>query len=400
MDKLIKDIIGKLDTPAILNARFTQLIDALSGIRRLSHLGNQLPDEDELIDAMMQSMIEHLEVEEVSLYLLENNSLNCVANLNWNQFIENKSSIKEEKQSYLFSEGIIGKTAISRKVLHIKNCKTTDEQLISYETSGYKKGSIICAPVLANDSLLGVIELTHPDTDHFDSWQEHSAVIYADLIGMLLNNNKLMKNLQSIVNVRTEELQKSLEESEKLRARYEEMSVIDHLTKLYNRRFFFSEVTSGLARAKRYSQAFSLMLMDLDHFKRVNDTHGHECGDNVLKGVAEILTRFTREGDTLARFGGEEFVLALPNTSNDGAIKLAERIRSTIEEHNWECNGKNMTITISIGLTSLHDKNEDELNEDDTQVTQVTDILREADRALYYVKQHGRNAVKAFAELP
>ena len=181
---------------------------------------------------------------------------------------------------------------------------------------------------------------------------------------------------------------------------HRDQGFIDHLTKLYNRRFFFTEVTSGLARAKRYSQTFSLMLMDLDHFKQVNDTHGHECGDSVLKGVAKILTRFTREGDTLARYGGEEFVMALPNTSNDGAIKLAERIRSTIEEHNWECNGKNMKITISIGLTSLHDKNEDELHEDDSQVTQVTDILREADRALYYVKQHGRNAVKAFSNLP
>ena len=399
MDKLIKDIVGKLDTPSILNARFTQLIDALSGIRKLSLLGNLQPDENDLIDAMMQSIVEHLEVEEVSLFLLDGNSLNCVAKLNWDQFIENKSSIKDEKQSYLLSEGVIGKTATSRKVMHIQNCKTTNEKLISYESNGHKTGSIICAPILANESLLGVIELSHPDTEHFDSWQEHSAIIYADLIGMLLNNNKLMKNMQNIVDVRTKELQSALEESEKLRARYEEMSVIDHLTKLYNRRFFFSEVTSGLARAKRYSQAFSLMLMDLDHFKQVNDTHGHECGDSVLKGVAKILARFTREGDTLARFGGEEFVLALPNTSSEGAIKLAERIRSTVEEHKWECNDNNMIITISIGLTSLHNLIDDELLEDDSQV-QVTDILREADRALYFVKQHGRNNVKAFSELP
>ena len=400
MDKFVEDIVGKLETPAVLNARFSQLLDALSGIRKLSNLGNLQPDEDELIDAMLQSIIEHLEVEEVALYLLNSNSLNCVAKLSWDQFIENKTSIKDEKLTFLLSEGIIGKTATSRKIMHIKNCKTTNERLISYESNGHKTGSLICAPILANDSLIGVIELSHPDTDRFNSWQEHSTVIYADLIGMLLNNNKLMKNMQSIVDVRTKELEKALEESEKLRARYEEMSVIDHLTKLYNRRYFFSEVTSGLARAKRYSQAFSLMLMDLDHFKQVNDTYGHECGDNVLRSVAEILTRFTREGDTLARFGGEEFVLALPNTNQEGAIKLAERIRSTIEEHQWECNSKKMEITISIGLTSMHAMNDEDNQEDDSQVTQVTDILREADRALYYVKQHGRNNVKAFSNLP
>ena len=108
------------------------------------------------------------------------------------------------------------------------------------------------------------------------------------------------------------------------------MSIIDPLTKLYNRRFFYTEVTSGLARAKRYSQPFSLLLMDLDHFKKVNDTHGHECGDKVLIAVAEILSRFTREGDTLARYGGEEFIMALPETDTAGAIKLAERIEQRL----------------------------------------------------------------------
>jgi len=397
MEQLVKDIIGKLKTPAVLNTRFTQLLDSLSGIRILSHLGNQQLDKEELIDTMMPAIIEHLEVEEVSLYLLEGKSLNCVANLNWYQFSTNKSSIINKAHSYLMSEGVIGKTATNRQVTHIRNCKTSDENLINYVTKGQKTGSLICAPIMVNDSLLGVIELSHPDPNHFESWQEHSAIIYADVIGMLLNNNKLMRDMQSIVDVRTEELRGALEESEKLRARYEEMSVIDPLTKLYNRRFFFTEVTSGMARAKRYSQSFSLLLMDLDHFKLVNDTYGHECGDKVLITVSEILTRFTREGDTLARFGGEEFVLALPETSNIGAIKLAERIRSTIEEDCWECDGAEMKISISIGLSSLNHHHNDEINEDDIQ---ITDILREADRALYYVKQHGRNNVKSFSDIP
>ena len=90
-------------------------------------------------------------------------------------------------------------------------------------------------------------------------------------------------------------------------------------------------------------------------------------------------------------------MLALPNTDSEGAIKLAERIRATIEENNWECQGNDMKITISIGISSLHNGNEEDFNDDDTQ---VTDILRESDRALYFVKQHGRNNVKAFIDLP
>jgi len=397
MEQLAKYIVGKLEAPAVLNTRFTKLLDSLSGIRMFSYLGNQQISEEELIDVMMQAIIEHLDVEEVSLYLLEGKSLNCVANLTWLQFSANESSINNKTHSYLMSEGVIGKTATNRQVMHIYNCETSDENLIDYETKGHKVGSLICAPITANGSLLGIIELYHPDPNHFESWQEHSTIIYADLMGMLLNNNNLMRDMQSIVDVRTEELRSSLEESEKLRARYEEMSIIDPLTKLYNRRFFYTEVTSGLARAKRYSQPFSLMLMDLDHFKQVNDTYGHECGDKVLIGVSEILTQFTRVGDTLARFGGEEFVLALPETNNEGAHQLAERIRSTIESSDWECNGSVIKISISIGLSSLDPHDNDEVHDDDIQ---VSDILREADRALYYVKQHGRNNVKSFSEIP
>ena len=397
MKELVKDIFGIQNNPNILNTRFTQLLNSLSGIRTISHLGNQHTDKEHFINSMMNTIIEHLEVEEVSLYLLEEKSLNCVANLNWEQFIANESSINNQTTSYLMSEGIIGKTAATLQVVHIRNCETTDEDLIKYETNERRVGSLICAPITANNSLLGVVELSHPDPNHFESWQEHSVRIYADLFGMLLHNNQLMSEMHSLVNARTEELRHSLEESEKLRIRYEEMSVIDPLTKLYNRRYFFTEVTSGLARAKRYSQAFSFMIMDLDYFKQVNDQYGHECGDNVLVEISKILRQFTREGDTLARIGGEEFVLALPETEKEGAMKLAERIRSTVEKHDWRCHGNKMQISISIGLSSLEDCNDDEIHEDDIQ---VSDILRKADLALYHIKHHGRNSVTSFSLIP
>ncbi len=397
MEHDIKNFIGKLNTPDVLNARFLQLINSLSGIRTLSNLGSQNITQEQLIDSIMETIIENLEVEEVSLYLLEGKSLNCIASLNWEQFIKNESSINNKSKSFLMTEGVIGKTASSRQVIHIQNCKTSDENLIAYEANGNNLGSLICAPIIANNSLLGIIELSHPDSNHFESWQEHSIVIYTDLIGLLFNNMKLMSDMQSIVDVRTEELRNALEESERLRVRYEEMSVIDPLTKLYNRRYFFTEVSSSLSRAKRYSQSFTLLLMDLDHFKNVNDSFGHECGDKVLIAVSDILNQFIREGDTLARIGGEEFVLALPETNNEGAMKLAERIREKIEQFDWECKGNNIKISVSIGLASMEDCNEDEIPEDDIQ---VSDILRKADLALYFVKQNGRNSVKSFSGIP
>lgn len=396
MIPLAEDLHGKPDKIDIMDNHFMQLLNSLSGIRTITNVGNQQIDKNSFIDLSMRTIIENLEVEEVFLYLLEDTSLNCVASLDWEQFMENESSLHDENTTYLLNESIIGKTATNKKVIHVQNVETSDEHLIRYESKEYNIGSIICAPILVSNAVYGVLELTHPDIEHFKAWQEHSIVIYADLIGMMLNNIQLITNMQSIVDARTEELRHSLEESERLRVRYEEMSVIDHLTKIYNRRYLFTEVASSLARAKRYTQPFSLLLMDLDHFKQVNDMFGHECGDKVLISVSNILSQFTREGDTLARIGGEEFVLALPETNSEGAIKLAKRIRKTIEDYSWECEEKPMDISISIGLASLEDCNDDEIHEDNIQ---ISDILRKADLALYYVKQHGRNNVKSFSEI-
>ena len=309
---------------------------------------------------------------------------------------EYESSLNNKAVSYLLTEGIIGKTATNQQVVHIQNCKVSDENLLIYESNRIAVGSLICAPISIKNTVLGVLELTHPQPEHFQTWQEHSIVIYTDLMAMLLNNINLMTNMKEIVDERTQDLNHALLESEKLRARYEEMSVIDPLTKLYNRRFFFTEVSSGLARAKRYSQELNILLMDLDYFKQVNDKYGHESGDNVLIEVAKILNTFTREGDTLARIGGEEFVLALPHTDIEGAVILAERIRSTIESNKWQSNGNVMEITISIGIAALADCHKEGFDENHVQ---VSDILRNADLALYNVKQNGRNGVKSFSEI-
>ena len=393
---LVKDFHGKSDKVNVLDNHFTQLLNSLSGIKTISSLGSQQVNKEDFIDLSMRTIIENMEVEEASLYLLEGKSLNCVASLNWEQLMNNESSLNNKAVSYLLTEGIIGKTATNQQVVHIQNCKVSDENLLIYESNRIAVGSLICAPISIKNTVLGVLELTHPQPEHFQTWQEHSIVIYTDLMAMLLNNINLMTNMKEIVDERTQDLNHALLESEKLRARYEEMSVIDPLTKLYNRRFFFTEVSSGLARAKRYSQELNILLMDLDYFKQVNDKYGHESGDNVLIEVAKILNTFTREGDTLARIGGEEFVLALPHTDIEGAVILAERIRSTIESNKWQSNGNVMEVTISIGIAALADCHKEGFDENHVQ---VSDILRNADLALYNVKQNGRNGVKSFSEI-
>jgi len=377
-----------------LNHFFLHLVDNLSGVKELAALSLARLSHDGLIDSVLRILFEHLRSEEVSLYLLQDDQLHRVAHTNWGRFIDNISAVDGSDQHLTSAATPVGKTASELRIHHVKNY--ANEQ--RYDETTYSIGSAISAPILSAGKLKGVLEIYHPHNEHFDDWTEYAVAVYADLTGMLLDHHAILSDMQQVLDDTTEDLRKTLAESEKMRKRYEEMSVIDHLTKLYNRRYFFSEVNAGLARAIRYDQPFSLLLMDLDHFKDVNDSFGHDCGDKALRYIADNLARLTREGDTLARYGGEEFIMALPNTDLEGAIQLAERIRRKIEDSELICKDKTIKLTISIGITSIEQYQD--LNEDsDNYSPQVTDLIRESDRALYFVKQHGRNGVKAFQQL-
>ena len=131
----------------------------------------------------------------------------------------------------------------------------------------------------------------------------------------------------------------------------------------------------------------------MDHFKHVNDNFGHATGDVVLCQVADVIKRQIREGDILARFGGEEFILALPNTEQEGAIMLAERIREAIKGVAWEMKGKALSVTLSIGIAEASEYSEKDSHK-------VLDrLIMEADQALYFGKQHGRDQSRAYADI-
>ncbi len=195
---------------------------------------------------------------------------------------------------------------------------------------------------------------------------------------------KFNKELEARVQERTKELDKannSLKQKNKL---LKEMSVRDGLTGLYNRRHLSVSLSQEYIRAKRYGTDFSVVMFDLDSFKKVNDNHGHEFGDLVLQHFSERLLNLTRKSDIVCRFGGEEFVVIMPETHIEGAITIAEKIRAYCEEIPFadDCNQKQ--VTVSCGLTSLHAYPVEKSNE----------LLKIADKALYNAKGHGRNNVQ------
>lgn len=166
--------------------------------------------------------------------------------------------------------------------------------------------------------------------------------------------------------------------------RLEALAQTDPLTQLVNRRALTIRLVTEMERVRRYNAPLALLLLDLDHFKLINDTYGHLVGDDVLFGVAALLQRAVRTVDTVARYGGEEFVIVLPETGKQGALSFAERLRDRLASHRFAiAGGKEIHITGSIGVAIYPSHG----------LESVEDLVRAADSALYRAKGGGRNLV-------
>lgn len=163
-------------------------------------------------------------------------------------------------------------------------------------------------------------------------------------------------------------------------------SITDSLTGLKNRRYFDQRLSEEIAQSKRYRLSLSLLLIDVDHFKRVNDTYGHQIGDEVLKNLSTVIVEMVRESDVVVRYGGEEIAIIAPKTNKAEAILLAERLRNIVQKSplaSIDARQEIVQITISIGVSTLN------------LVTMDKDALvEEADKALYEAKRLGRNRVE------
>jgi diguanylate cyclase (GGDEF)-like protein len=161
-----------------------------------------------------------------------------------------------------------------------------------------------------------------------------------------------------------------------------EMNTRDSLTGVYNRKFLENQLENELKRFKRGLRPFSLIMLDIDFFKNINDTYGHLCGDFVLKSLTSSVLSTIRSTDILARYGGEEFFCLLPETNIESAIHLAETLRKVIENKTFTFQGITIQLTISLGVTAMHE----EINSSEA-------LLKNADDALYEAKRTGRNKV-------
>ncbi len=203
----------------------------------------------------------------------------------------------------------------------------------------------------------------------------HLTKVFNNMLERLRQNRAILDKNNEILREKNKELQ--------------ELSIRDSLTGLHNRRHLIETLTQEISRSKRYGNSLSLLMIDIDYFKRYNDSYGHLAGDEALKTMAVILGKTLRSNDCSARYGGEEFAIMLPATESEGARQMAERIRQKFEETSFTWEGRTEKITVSIGIGTFPE-NSDDLNS----------LIGNADAALYQAKKAGRNQVMLSKKKP
>lgn len=201
-----------------------------------------------------------------------------------------------------------------------------------------------------------------------------------DFVNYRIQLEELNKSLERRVLKRTERLQIAKDETEKALVEMKRIARTDALTNLFNRLHLMNSLENEWERAKRYKLQLSVLLVDIDHFKKINDTYGHLCGDEVLRNVGSLIAKTFRSIDICGRFGGEEFCIILPNTKQDDGFIAAEKLRRVISEKPILFEGKKINISCSIGISEFKEKD-----------NSIAQLIERADTALYAAKRNGRN---------
>ncbi|MBF0543981.1 MAG: diguanylate cyclase [Candidatus Riflebacteria bacterium] len=255
--------------------------------------------------------------------------------------------------------GLAGK-ALEEGVAKISLDCQNDENFLKYNDSFDLQlpSMVLCAPLLINGKAIGVINLA----DRLDN-----SPFMGDELDLLMTIAS--QTALSIAN-----------------ARLNELAITDGLTQLFIHRYFQLKLDEELKRSTRFNDPISLILFDIDHFKKFNDTWGHQQGDMVLKEVAKLLKESVRDTDIPCRYGGEEFTIILPRTTAEQAIVFAERLRKTVETNNFSGQEKPLSVTISIGIAEYP-----------KMAKSKAELVKFSDKALYYCKKQGRNCTNIYS---
>ena len=250
---------------------------------------------------------------------------------------------------------------VENKVLSVNNRVDINPNLTNQKE--VKIRSWLSAPLVRDDISFGLLILASLSENRFNNYQLEILYIVASLASKVIENARLTERLQML-------------------------ATIDGLTGVFNHRTFQEKLEEMFNLARRYKHPLSLIMFDIDFFKRFNDTYGHQIGDEVLKMVSAATKKTLREVDVICRYGGEEFAIILPHIPLEDAYNVAERIRQQIENQVFSSGKLSLHVTISLGVSAFPNGNQ----------TKREDLIKQADSMLYIAKKKGRNQVVAWSE--
>lgn len=262
---------------------------------------------------------------------------------------------------YKLGEGLIGSVAENMEPAFISDTKHDLSLRNSPGVTQFLR-SVMAVPLIVENKINGVMLIGKKEPGVFNEKHLQLLTILGGQAAVAMANALLYKQIK-------------------------DQSITDGLTQLFNHRLFYQKVTEEFERAKRYSSIFSLIMMDIDNFKKFNDSYGHLIGDSALKLVSKIIKENIRSVDIACRYGGEEFAILLPETSNKQAVIVAERIKSSIANTIMDINDLKLKVTVSVGVTTYPNDSQD-----------LTELVDRVDQALYFSKENGKDKVTNWSE--
>ena len=312
---------------------------------------------EELLGNVLDKVLEVMVVEVTAIFLLEDES----GTLTLRAYRGMSAQLVRELSVLRGGDGFINQVVKSGKPLLVEDV-SADKR---FSTSSGKIGGIqsfAVVPVMSKEKILGVIGVGSPSHREFPDWEVRMLGTIANQIGMAIENARLYEHAL-------------------------ELAFTDSLTGLYNRRYFMEQIEREFIRANRGKVALSLIMVDLDGLKAINDRFGHHEGDAFLREVAGIIRANTRASDVAARWGGDEFMLLAPETDSDSAWKIAERVRGQVKRYHRVLEGEKVGITVSVGIVSYP-----------AHASMISELLRRADEAMYSAKRGGKDRSCVFPD--
>lgn len=358
----VSPVINKLINLREKEASINYLQKTLHNISILYNIGqamNFIDDLKRLIQIILAKAIQTIGAEKGSLMLFDTATEELVIKVVYGLYDkETENKINEgllECTRIKAGEGIAGEAYACKKAI-ITNLGSNDPRFLPSEFSNVT--SLLCLPLIVKDEIVGVINISNKKDNNLFNQDD------LDFMGALAN--------QAAIAISNAQLYK--------------LAITDGLTKLFIRRHFEHLLDTELRRSIRYKHDMSLLIMDIDNFKLINDTHGHQVGDIVLKEISEVIMKTIRKIDMPSRYGGEEFAIILPETNKENSMRIAERLRKQISCIKVETRDRQkVSPTISIGIASYPQDAEEK-----------EDIINYADKALYFAKNCGKNCVAEY----